>query len=40
LRHGEAAPASNEMDELYKDPGAPSPAPGAPTSTTPAPGIR
>lgn len=29
LRHGEAAPTSNEMDELYKDPG-------EPASTTPA----
>lgn len=37
LRHGEPAPTPPEMDELYKDPGAPSPAPGAPTSTTPAP---
>jgi phospholipid-binding lipoprotein MlaA len=33
LRHGAAAPTSNEMDELYRDPGAP--APGTPTSTTP-----
>jgi phospholipid-binding lipoprotein MlaA len=30
LRHGEAAPASNEMDELYRDPGASPPAPVAP----------
>ena len=37
LRHGEAPPASNEMEELYRDPGAPPTAPGAPTSTTPAP---
>jgi phospholipid-binding lipoprotein MlaA len=35
LRHGEPAPVSNEMDELYKDPGAS--APGAPKSTAPAP---
>jgi phospholipid-binding lipoprotein MlaA len=37
LRHGEPASTSPEMEDLYKDPGAPSPAPGAPTSTTPAP---
>jgi phospholipid-binding lipoprotein MlaA len=37
LRHGEAASSSTEMDELYKDPGKPTPAPGAPTSNTPAP---
>jgi phospholipid-binding lipoprotein MlaA len=37
LRHGEAAPVSNEMDELYRDPGAPTPAPGAPISPSPTP---
>jgi ABC-type transporter lipoprotein component MlaA len=35
LRHGEAAPTSNEMDELYRDPGAPSAAP--PAQSAPAP---
>jgi phospholipid-binding lipoprotein MlaA len=30
LRHGEAAPVSNEMDELYRDPGASPPAPTTP----------
>jgi len=30
LRHGEAAPVSDEMDELYRDPGASPPAPTTP----------
>lgn len=37
LRHGEPAPASPEMDDLYKDPGESHPASDAPTSTPPAP---
>jgi phospholipid-binding lipoprotein MlaA len=37
LRHGEPGTPSNEMDQLYKDPGAPAPAPAA-APTSPAPG--
>lgn len=40
LRHGQPAPASNEMDDLYRDPGATPPTSTTPTPSSPATGAH